>query len=161
MSFIVRAAPATLRKQPRKVFNPMRSALLAFLFTWLIGCGSNLASVSGTVTLDGQPLAGSEKLRGTVQFSPESGGGTAAVGYLDQNGRYNLSTGSRVGALPGKYFVSVSATEIIPPQIPGEAPSGRLATPRRYADAKKSGFAAEVASGSNTFDFSLLSHGGK
>jgi hypothetical protein len=139
----------------------MRLALLALLVVPLLGCGSNLASVGGTVTLDGRPLAGSDKLRGTVQFSPEGGGGTAAVGYLDENGRYNLSSGSRVGVLPGKYLVSVSATEIIPPKIPGEAPSGRLATPRQYADAKNSGFTAEVAAGSNTFDFALSSQRSK
>ena len=80
-----------------------------------------------------------------------------AVGYLDQNGRYSLATGSQAGVLPGKYLVSVSATEIIPPKIPGEAGSGRLATPPQYANAKTSGFTAEVASGSNTFDYALLS----
>jgi hypothetical protein len=128
---------------------------------WLVGCGSNLSSVSGTVTLDGKPLAGSDKLSGTVQFSPEDGRGTIAVGNLDQSGRYNLSTGSRVGVLPGKYLVSVSAVEIIPPKIAGEAGSGRLTTPPRYADAKSSGFTAEVAPGRNTFDYALSSQQNK
>ena len=109
-----------------------------------LGCGSDLAAVSGTVTLDGKPLAGNERLRGTVQFSPEDGHGTTAVGYLDGDGRYDLSSGSRSGVLPGKYLVTVSATEIIPPKIPGGAPGGRLVTPPQYADAKSSGFTAEV-----------------
>ena len=135
----------------------MRIVFFAVLCTSLAGCGSGLSSVSGTVTLDGKPLAGSDKLSGTVQFSPETGRGATAVGNLDQNGRYNLSTGSRVGVLPGKYLVSVSAVEIIPPKIAGEAGSGRLATPPRYADAKTSGFTAEVSSGRNTFDYALWS----
>jgi hypothetical protein len=135
----------------------MRTVLLGLLCTLLLGCRSNLASVAGTVTLDGKPLAGNERLRGTVQFSPEDGHGTTAVGYLDSEGHYDLSSGSRTGVLPGKYHVAVSATEIIPPKIPGEAPSGRLVTPPRYADAKNSGFTAEVVGGRNKFDFALTS----
>jgi hypothetical protein len=92
-----------------------------------------------------------------VQFSPEDGHGTTAVGYLDGNGRYDLSSGSRSGVLPGKYHVTVSAAEIIPPKIPGEAPGGRMVTPPRYADVKNSGFTAEVVRGHNTFDYALSS----
>jgi hypothetical protein len=135
----------------------MRAVLFGVACSLFVGCGGDLASVSGSITLDGQPLAGSERLRGTVQFSQEDGHGTTAVGYLDGNGHYDLSSGSRVGVLPGKYLVSVSATEIIPPKTPGEAPSGRLATPRRYAEAKSSGFTAEVVRGRNTFDYVLSS----
>jgi len=135
----------------------MRKLVVGLACLMFAGCGSNLASVSGSVTLDGKPLVGSERLRGTVSFLPEDGHGTAAVGYLDENGKYELSSGSRVGVLPGRYMVSVSATEIIPPKIPGEAPSGRAATPSRYADAKNSGFAAEVVRGHNTFDYALSS----
>ncbi len=133
----------------------MRTVLSGLFCLMFVGCGSDLATVSGAVTLDGKPLVGTERLRGTVQFTPEDGHGTSAVGYLDGNGRYNLSSGSRVGVLPGKYLVSVSATEIIPPKIPGAAPGGRLATPPRYAEAKNSGFMAEVVRGRNTFDYAL------
>jgi hypothetical protein len=139
----------------------MRRLLLAILCASLPGCGSNLASVSGAIKLDGKPLAGSESLRGTVQFSPADGHGTTAVGYVDENGLYSLSSGSREGVLPGKYLVSVSATEIIPPKIPGEAPSGRLVTPQGYANAKESGLTADVARGSNRFDYELSSKRGK
>jgi hypothetical protein len=135
----------------------MRLTLVAIFCASCIGCGNNLARVRGNVTLDGRPLAGSDKLRGTVQFSPEEGHGATAVGYLDENGTYNLATGSHIGVLPGRYLVSVSATELISPKIPGEAGSGRLATPPRYANAKSSGFTAEVTSGNNTFDYALLS----
>jgi hypothetical protein len=157
MSFTARVARATAQSHSRKGCSRMRAALFAISCATLVGCGSDLASVSGTVTLDNKPLAGSDRLRGTVQFSPQDGRGTTAVGYVDANGRYNLSTGSRVGVPPGKYLVSVSAVEIIPPKIAGEAGSGRLATPPRYANAKSSGLAADVGSGNNTFDFALSS----
>jgi hypothetical protein len=156
MSFIARAARAMVPKHFREVCRRMRSALLGLTCLLCLGCGSNMASVSGAVTLDGKPLAGNERLRGTVQFMPEDGHGTTAVGYLDENGHYVLSSGSRAGVLPGKYLVTVSATEIIPPKIPGEAPGGRLVTPSRYADVKNSGFTAEVVHGRNTFDYDLL-----
>jgi hypothetical protein len=116
-----------------------------------------MATVGGSITLDGKPLAGSDRLRGTVKFSPEGGHGTTAVGYLDEAGRYNLSSGSRAGLLPGKYLVTVSATEIIPPKIAGAAPGGRLTTPPRYADPNNSGFTADVVRGRNTFDYALSS----
>jgi hypothetical protein len=135
----------------------MRAALLAVYAATLVGCGSNLGSVTGMVTLDGKPFAGSEHLRGTVQFIPDTGHGTVAVGYLDENGKYELSSGSHVGVLPGKYAVTVSAIEIIPPKIPGGAAGGKAASPARYADPKSSGFTADVARGRNTFDFALVS----
>jgi len=127
--------------------------------TVVTGCGSNLATVSGTVTLDGRPLAANDRLSASVEFSPEDGHGTTAIGYLDENGKYTLSSGSRKGVMPGKYLVSISATEIIPPKIAGEAPSGRSVTPRKYAESKSSGFIADVAPGSNTFDYALASKG--
>lgn len=97
--------------------------LFAILCIAFVGCGNGLSSVRGTVTLDGKPLAGNDHLSGTVQFAPENGHGTIAVGDLDANGQYILSSGSRGGVLPGKYLVSVSATEIIPPKIPGGTPA--------------------------------------
>src|SRR5262245_14649783 len=106
-------------------FRRMRAILFGLACMLCIGCGNGLSTVNGTVTLDGRPLAGSEKLRGTVQFSPEDGHGTNAVGYLDENGHYDLSSGSRVGVLPGKYLVTIAANEIIPPKIAGGAPGGR------------------------------------
>jgi len=135
----------------------MREVLIGLFCMLCVGCGSDLATVTGTVTLDGQPLAGSDMLRGTVQFSPEDGHGTKAVGYVDGNGHYDLTSGSRVGVLPGNYLVTISANQIIPSKTPGGAPSGRLVTPARYADPKNSGFKAEVGRGRNTFDYALTS----
>ena len=57
------------------------------------GCfGANAASVSGTVTLDGQPLT-----TGNVSFYPDGGSGAPAYGQIDSSGRYSLSTGTDAG----------------------------------------------------------------
>lgn len=78
----------------------------------LAGCGgSSVAPVSGTVTLDGKPLANA-----TVVFQPDGGGkepGPASSGVTDANGRYTLRvvTGSTDGAVVGKHKVSITAYE--------------------------------------------------
>jgi hypothetical protein len=125
--------------------------------TWVTGCGSELASVSGTVTLDGEAISGGPELRATVYFSPADGSGTSAVGYLDSAGQYTLSMGSTEGIRPGNYVVAISATKLIPARTPGGMPSGQLITPRKYANARDSGLEAAVQSGRNTFDFALSS----
>lgn len=122
----------------------------------LTGCGNSLASVQGTITLDGKPIAGSADVRGTVTYYPKQGNGIPAVGIINPNGRYEMSTVSEVGVPPGSYDVAVSATRIIVPE-PGATPSGRPITPRRYASSKESNLHAEVQSGDNTIDFELSS----
>ena len=116
-----------------------------------------MATVSGLVTVDGQPLAGGDEVRATIYFSPEGGTGAPAIGLLDGSGAYEMSTGSKSGMQPGAYVVTISATKIIPPKEAGEAPSGKPLTSRKYADPRKSGFRVEVEPGSNTFDFDLES----
>jgi hypothetical protein len=126
---------------------------------WLslaVGCGSGLASVTGTVTLDGKPIVGGPDLRGTVSFFPASGAGVPAVGIIDEKGRYELSTGSQSGVSPGSYYVAIVATRIIIPE-PGATPSGRPITPAQYGNSQESKLRAEVQQGSNTIDFELVS----
>ncbi len=122
----------------------------------LVGCGSGMANVSGTVTLDGKSIAGGDDVRGTVTFYPVDGSAAPAIGILDQSGHYELSTGTKKGALPGAYMVAIAATRVIIPEG-GGTPSGRPITPRYYASAKTSRLSADVQPGSNTFDFPLES----
>jgi hypothetical protein len=143
---------------PKKVCRRYMPLIAMFLAT--CGCGDRPSDVSGTVTLDGQPIVGGENVRGTVTFTRVDGSGTPAIGILDENGQYELSTTNTVGAAPGKYQVTVSATEIIIPES-GATPSGRPITPRRYARAEDSGLTAEVTPGSNRFDFALTTAGTK
>ncbi len=123
----------------------------------MIGCSNDLASVNGTVTLDGQAISGGPELRGTVYFSPAEGTGASAVGILDSSGQYALSMGSTEGIRPGKYVVAISATKLVPAQTPGGMPGGKLITPPRYANARDSGLQAEVQPGNNRLDFVLTS----
>ncbi|NLX56342.1 MAG: carboxypeptidase regulatory-like domain-containing protein [Planctomycetaceae bacterium] len=79
---------------------PMVAGLLC-----LPGCGSSVGAVSvtGTVTLDGEPVEGA-----SVVFVPE-GKGRMASGKTDSSGQFKLTT-QKVGdgAVPGKYKVGVS-----------------------------------------------------
>jgi hypothetical protein len=122
----------------------------------IVGCGSGQASVSGTVTLDGQPVIGSRQLNGTVSFYRESGG-APAIGIIDESGRYTLKTGGTGGLEPGNYRVGISIRQIIPPANPADMPAGHIISPAKYGDMSQSGLKADVKPGSNTFDFALQS----
>lgn len=131
------------------------SVLIAFS---LSGCGSDLSQVSGVVTLDGQPLRGGDDIRATVTFQPTSNAGTTAVGLLNENGQYRLSTGSEEGVLPGEYYVTCSATQLVRGRD-GRSVGGRRITPRNYASTKTSGFKFTVVPGDNEYDLALDSRG--
>lgn len=120
-----------------------------------IGCGGNVAKVTGTVSVDGQPLLGSDTVRVTVMFFPESSGALAAA-KIDERGTYVLSTGSQEGLVPGNYSVTISAKEITATATSG-SPSARDLVAPDYGNPKTSGLKAEVKPGSNTFDFDLKS----
>jgi len=93
----------------------MRSCLVTFVtLSLVLGCGggpSKLASVSGKVTLDSQPLADA-----LVVFQPESAGpdGSAgSQGKTNANGEFTLRqvSSDRSGALVGKHRVMISAQQ--------------------------------------------------
>jgi hypothetical protein len=120
------------------------------------GCGSDLGQVAGVVTLDGQPLRGGNDIRATVYFQPTAGGGTAAIGLLDENGQYRLSSGSQEGVAPGEYAVTFSAMQLVRTKD-GQAAGGRRITDPNYANARTSGFKFTVAPGQNEFNLALNS----
>lgn len=122
-------------------------ALLALL---VIGCNDGRSSVSGTLTLDGKPLAKTKSVQVTVMFFPESGAGVPAAAMADESGRYVLSSGAKSGLAPGKYVVTLAGTE-------ASASGKRLVTPLRYSDPKQSDLRADVQPGGNTFDYDLSS----
>ena len=115
------------------------------------GCGNAYdATAQGTVTHNGKPLA-----LGTITFHPE-GRGPVAYGSIQADGSYSLTTGERVGIVPGKYRVTVVASETIkPPAGSIASPTPRLITPKRYGNLKTTDLAAEVKPGNNTFNFDL------
>jgi hypothetical protein len=70
-----------------------------------LGCGSDgpdIATVEGTVTLDGKPLQNA-----SVVFVPENGRPAGAT--TDESGHYELNfSGGRKGAIPGKNRIRIS-----------------------------------------------------
>src|SRR5450631_3619009 len=84
----------------------MLSTLLLIACTSISSCGDGLASVTGLVTFDGQPIAGGSEVHAMVCFTPV-GGGPPGIGEIDSSGHFSLATGSAAGIRPGKYLVSV------------------------------------------------------
>lgn len=127
------------------------AAALVAALGLLAGCSGG-GSVSGKVTLDGNPLKS-----GTVTFHPV-GAGPVAIGSIDSGGRYELAVGGDRSIPPGEYLVTVEATEAssseaTDPRKP-PAPPKRL-TPARYADRTRSGLRYTVKAGGNTIDVEL------
>lgn len=119
------------------------------------GCGKpsveipKLAEVSGTVTMDGKPLQGA-----AVTFVPQSDA-LASTAQTDGGGRYEL-----VYALPGTTKIVKGAAlgthTVRIDMLPDPMAQVEVASlPARYNI--ESTLTAEVAEGSNTFDFPLTS----
>ena len=107
--------------------------------------------VTGTVTLDGQPVANAR-----VQFVPDNLKGTEgamAAATTDASGKYELETATVKGAIVGHHKVSVEA-RAQPKDQYDTLPE--LLTPASYADHNTSGLTAEVVAGeANVVDLSL------
>jgi hypothetical protein len=116
------------------------------------GGGSTLYPVEGKVLLKGQPLAGA-----TVTFWPAQGDQakmTPSTGNTDEEGKFNLETGSRSGAPAGDYVVTV----IQPRSLPAKGGKGGMsmappdtedALHGAYAKRNTSQITATVKTGSN------------
>lgn len=143
------------------------SAFVIGVFVFSItGCGPSgdqpeLGIVSGTVTLDGKPLAGV-----AIVFQPDSG--RPARGITNAEGKYELTyirqtKGTKVGPnrveiAPNEEGEAIeeSASSGEESQAGGVKPqSGKPVVPARYN--VKSELKVDVKSGSNTFDFALES----
>ena len=140
-------------RRPRRMLACVRLCLLIILAP-VVGCGGNPATVTGVVSLDGQPLN-----TGTVGFSPVSGG-MKAVGIIQSDGRYELTTNREAGVQVGEFKVVVIALE------PGEVAAhggpprpGKNITPKRYGSASTSGLKFNVEKGGNVIDIELSSAG--
>jgi len=133
----------------------------ALFLVLLVGCGQSLpATVTGTVTLDGQSLPEGPRMTGSVMFYP-IGGGAAAYGSVTSGGNYSMQTGDLKGLQPGEYVVTVRVVDIDPPPPGGyyNAPASKPITPPRYSNQKQSDLKVQVVLGANDIDLKLSSSG--
>jgi hypothetical protein len=122
----------------------------------LAGCGGSdrpsLTKVSGTVTLDGQPLEGA-----MVSFQyvadEKSKYQRPSSGVTDAQGKFTLGTYDKDDGLPvGKYKVAIQKRELVgqlPPDYNEEMAGSynltyKWITPRSYSSPETSGLEAEV-----------------
>lgn len=96
--------------------------------TVLAGCGrSTGATVSGRVTIDGQPAPPGIR----IDFQPEVAGGSSSTGYTDDTGRYVMRFNvNMLGVMPGESVVRLSIPQDFTgggaPQIPDRLRGIRL-----------------------------------
>ena len=146
-----------MRTQRRSRPNLSASLAVAATFLVLPGCGDRLSQVSGAVTLDGQQVFAKDGVMATIMFQPASGG-PSAVGRLDQDGRYHISTGAQAGLTPGEYVATCAINKLIPSTTGGAASAKGMSDPK-YANSNTSGFKFTVRPGNNEFDLALESAG--
>lgn len=140
--------------------------LVACALFGLIGCGDGKPrnfTVSGRVTLDGQPLADA-----SVAFVPD-GNGQPAHGQSDKDGVYTLATGMQPGVGPGRYKIVVTKDEL-PPMDPSWTPQqkmearlkaskspGKSLVPKAYTAAATTPLTCTVPVAEGKFDVELKS----
>jgi hypothetical protein len=110
-----------------------------------------LVPVTGTVTLDSQPLSGAK-----VVF--ESLDKRTSIGVTDAAGRYKLMYDSeKAGVTPGPKIVRITRgdTEVEGGGAAEGAAAAAEPIPARYN--RKSELKADVSAGARTFDFALKS----
>jgi len=89
----------------RQLFRSGQAATVALLLGLLAGCGQDgppLGTVTGTVTLDGKPVADAR-----ILFQPAEGSPSLAI--TDDRGNYNLAYApGKFGAMLGEHQVQIT-----------------------------------------------------
>jgi hypothetical protein len=116
------------------------------------GCAGSEATVTGKVTIDGEPAKS-----GTVTFYAD-GTGPAATGNIESDGRYSLSTGTDKGLPAGSYIAAVAVVEVIQPADPRSEPIPKLLSPEKYQVPATSDLKVEVKPGANDVPLELKSN---
>lgn len=138
-----------------------RVCILTIAAAMAVGCsrGPATAKVTGSVTLDGKPLA-----FGSVMFQGATGG-QPARGDIQPDGTFALTTfATGDGAIVGNHRVRVVCYSSQDPAKQGQGPMGdslgTLLIPERYTSLGASGISAEVPpEGLDDFKIELVSKG--
>jgi hypothetical protein len=129
----------------------------------LPGCGpggARLVPVVGKVMVGDKLLTMDANTTGTVILYPDKAKGNDSLeeprGTLDSSGTFKIFTGTKPGAAPGWYKVTVDAARVIDPKNPYHSASSWL-HPERYIDKEKSKLAFEVVENAapGAFDLKL------
>lgn len=146
------------------------AAALGFCLVGTIGCGSvkfpDTVPFSGSVTLDGKPLAGA-----VVVFTPSATTGEGAIGQTDESGKFDLRVvigeQSKPGVVPGAYKAHIS-TMLPPPPIDGKVEKSTSLlnvmeekVPEQYSSFARTTLNVTVPSAGGTHNFDLKGGGGK
>lgn len=149
----------------------MRYGFLALVLALVVtGCKGTpvpegeQAQISGSVTLDGKPLA----VDSSVIFFCKEKAATAA-GKVDSLGKFSLTGDRAKGIPPGRYVVTVRPPEAAPVDANGEDYKKRMMSgtaavkpaaatggiPSQFLTMDASPIVVEVKAGPNTFDLPL------
>ncbi len=145
-----------MEKRPKFLTN----LWIASLMLCLAGCGEKLATVAGTVRLDGKPVASAG-----VALHPVAGGSLAS-GSTDAEGRFRIESGNKPGTTPGEYRITVVKKETSGFLADknglsmGVAKGGikeKWIIPQKYAKPDTSGLKVRVKPGMDPLDLNLTS----
>jgi hypothetical protein len=125
---------------------------LAILATAISGCGGvECFPVTGTITLDGEPLADAK-----VSFIPNDEAGIPTIGITDTNGTYTLAqTARHKGAPAGSYTIRITTYREGRPDGESPIPDTPERVPSKYNLHTK--LTADVGRKENGIDFELSS----
>jgi len=115
----------------------------------LCGCGGNVSTVSGKVTLEGIILD-----QGDIGFH-QAEGMIVSTTRINPDGSYKI--GAEAKTLPGNYKVVIIANEVSIGKGPGNVPMPTRITPLAYSSKEQTPLKAELKAGSNEFNFDLKS----
>lgn len=128
---------------------------VGLLVTAATGCGGAtrpnvpFGTVTGQVTLDGEPLANAQ-----VAFEPATG--RPSYGRTSESGAYELRyKGQPWGAIAGRHTVRITTADVIEESPDAKPIIIKERLPRRYHES--STLTADVTAGANVIDFTLTS----
>ena len=118
------------------------------------GCGSSdRSSVTGTVTLDGQPLE-----KGSINLMPMPGTKSPTAGAQIVDG--NFTVAAKGGTFAGKFRVEITASRPSGKKIPHPMTGEMIEATEQFLPAKynkQSELQVEITEGTNQLEFPLTS----